>query len=117
MFAFVEAVEAQDAFADSYIVGRFTATFAVLFAYFAIRALPAALTDSPDSPSVENTEKCAERTNESTIESRYIKIQQYYDEEKPKDKPGTLVKSRRYGYKVICPVGNGDNNQIERAGY
>ena len=88
MLAAIQAVKAEDAFADSYISRRLAAAFAVAFAQFAIYTfgLPAeggfdpvqgfALANSPDSQSVNYTEQRTKRTEKSAIESWNHQIEQ-----------------------------------------
>jgi hypothetical protein len=117
MGAVVEAVEAKDALAYSYISGGFAAAFAGLFTYHAIGAFLLPFSDSPDCEAAEQAEQCAERADESAIEAGDNQIKQYSGEKDCRYQPCAFVEAVGYRGHISGSVNDGDNHKVEGTGY
>jgi hypothetical protein len=56
VLAAIEAIEAKDTFAYSYVAGRLAAAFAITLAQFAVDTLALLFADSPYRKSINNPE-------------------------------------------------------------
>ena len=74
MFALVEAIEAQDAFANADLTGRFAATFTVGFTEFAFDAPGFAFSYAPYGEAINKAEQSTEWTYEATVKTRNGKV-------------------------------------------